>query len=135
MGETVIATLRNPEHLPHILVVDDQADNRELLEIVLKHDGYFVTSAEGGLAALASIRDLPPDLVLVDLMMPGMNGYEVATAITGDVANEHIVVILFSALNSRDVKTRATQAGARECFEKPMSSKELCARLSTHLPH
>ena len=127
-------TLRNPEHRPHILVVDDERDNRELLDIVLTHHGYFVTSADGGLEALASIRDLPPDLVLVDLMMPGMNGYEVATAITGDLASKDIIVILFSALNSSDVTARALQAGARECFQKPMSGKELGARLSTHLP-
>lgn len=128
-------TPQNLEHRPHILVVDDEHDNRELLEIVLTHNGYFVTSAQGGIEALASIREIAPDLVLLDLMMPGMDGYEVTAAIKRDLATKHIVVILFSALNSDDVKKRALVAGAEECFGKPMGSKELCARLLLHLRH
>jgi len=126
---------QNLERRPHILVVDDEHDNRELLEIVLKHRGYFVTSAQGGLEALASIRAIAPDLVLLDLMMPLMNGYEVAAEIKRNLATQHIIVILFSALNGADVTTRALNAGAQELFRKPMGSAELYARLETHLPH
>jgi CheY-like chemotaxis protein len=130
----VTPTPRNVEGRPHILIVDDEEDNRELLQIVLTHNGYFVTCAGDGLEALASIRDIAPDLVLLDLMMPGMDGYEVATEIKRNLATSHIVVILFSASNNDDVRTRAREAGALECFGKPMGSRELCDRLSVHLP-
>ena len=102
---------QNLERRPHILIVDDEHDNRELLEIVLRHRGYFVTCAPGGLEALASIRDSAPDLVLLDLMMPLMDGYEVTAEIKGNLATQHIIVILFSALHGDGialVKIRST---------------------------
>lgn len=128
------ATAQNLEGRPHILVVDDEADNRELLEIILSHVGYFVTCAAGGAEALASIGEQAPDLVLLDLMMPDMNGYEVVARIKADLATKHIVVIMFSALSGHDVTKRVLEAGAQALFSKPMSSTELCAKLGAHLP-
>ena len=118
---------------PRILIVDDERDNRELLAIILVHEGFLVLTAGSGEEALAIVAQHPPDLVLLDIMMPGMDGYEVAAAIKGDVATKHIQVVMVSALDDRSGRAVAASAGADDFLTKPMDRAALCERLTTLL--
>ena len=115
-----------------ILIVDDERDNRELLEIILTHEGFEVASVGSGLEAIASVALHAPDLILLDLMMPGMNGYQVAAKLKANEATRKIAIIMVSALGGRDVRTLALEAGADDLYAKPMDSAELCKRLRSH---
>jgi DNA-binding response OmpR family regulator len=116
-----------------ILIVDDELDNRELLEVVLRHEGFAVQTASSGEEAFVSIAHQRPDLVLLDIMMPGMNGYEVARAIKADVATKNIPVVMMTALDDRHARTLAVRAGADAFFTKPMRRAELCIRVREYL--
>ena len=80
-----------------VLVVDDVADNRDLVRTVLAGHGYDVREADGGAAALEALRDSPADLVLTDVWMPGMDGFELARAIRADSAGKVVPVIIYTA--------------------------------------
>ena len=116
-----------------ILIVDDERDNRVLLELVLVREGFLVVSTASGEEALAAVAHQPPDLILVDMLMPGMDGHEVAAKIKSDPATENIRVIIFSALDDRSARMVALTSGADDFFTKPMDRDELCARLRAHL--
>jgi CheY-like chemotaxis protein len=113
-----------------ILVVDDERDNRELLEIVLRWEGFVVVSAPGGDEALAIIAHEPPDLVLLDVMMPGMTGYEVVAKIKDDATTRHVPVIMITALGDPNTRRLALAAGADDFLAKPITRGELlsCVR-------
>ena len=81
-----------------VLVVDDEAGNRELREAILTEDGYLVEQAENGPQALARAPAAPPDLMLLDLLMPGMNGFEVCQRLKHDPATASVPVIVVTAL-------------------------------------
>ena len=87
-----------------VLIVDDERHNRELLEIMLKPEGFVLQSAATGEEALALIARKPPDLILLDVMMPGMSGYDVAGKIKGDPATKNIPVIMLTALDDRNAR-------------------------------
>jgi diguanylate cyclase len=116
-----------------ILVVDDERDNRELLEIILTREGFLVETADSGEEALASVARQPPDLILLDVMMPGMNGYEVAAKIKGDLATKNVSVIMVTALSDRNARMRAETAGAEDYLTKPIDRSELCVRVKNLL--
>lgn len=116
-----------------ILIVDDERDNRALLELILVREGFLVVSTANGKDAIAAVAHERPDLILVDMMMPGMDGYEVAAKIKGDPATKNIQVIIFSALDDRAARMLALSSGADDFFTKPMDRAELCARLRAHL--
>lgn len=112
-----------------ILIVDDEAANRDVLEFILKHEGFLVVTAASGEAALAAVAQQAPDLVLLDVMMPGMNGYDVAAKVKGNLATQHIPVIMVSALHDHATRVRAQSAGADDFLPKPIDRAELCARV------
>jgi CheY-like chemotaxis protein len=85
------------DHVAHILIVDDEPLNRQVLEVMLAPDGYSVRSAASGEEALASAAEHPPDLILLDIMMPAMDGYEVVRRIKADEATKNIPVIMVTA--------------------------------------
>ena len=116
-----------------ILVVDDERDNRELLEIILTHEGFVVETAADGPAALAAVAREAPDLVLLDVMMPGMTGYQVAERLKADPATRGVPLVMVSALYDRDSRALALKAGAEDFFAKPMPGAELCGRVRYHL--
>lgn len=80
-----------------VLVVDDSATNRDLVRTVLSYQGHQTIEASGGVAALALLVDARPDLVLVDVMMPGMDGYQLARAIRADEAIRNLPVVFYTA--------------------------------------
>ena len=84
--------------MPCILVVDDEAQNLDLLEAALEPAGYTVRRASGGLPALQAARTDPPDLILLDVMMPGMNGFEICRRLRAEPATSRVPVIFATAL-------------------------------------
>jgi class 3 adenylate cyclase/ActR/RegA family two-component response regulator len=112
-----------------ILVVDDNEANRDLLSRRLMREGYRVTAAENGAAALALTAAEDFDLVLLDLMMPGMSGFEVLCRLKADAGTRHVPVIMISALDEFDSTVRCIEAGAEDYLPKPFNPVLLRARI------
>ncbi|MGR4871789.1 response regulator [Variovorax sp. LARHSF232] len=117
----------------HILVVDDVAKNVRLLADVLGARGYHTSTAASGAEALACIAADRPDLVLLDVMMPGMNGYEVCRAIRADPACAVLPVVLVTALDPEQERIKGLEAGADDFLSKPIHQAELMARVRSLL--
>jgi len=118
--------LTSQERPSHILVVDDDPNTLELLRIKLHRSGYQVSSAPNGKQALTCINQDPPDLILLDLIMPGMNGIQVCRIIR---AQTSLPIIMISACDSREKVIEALQEGADDFLTKPFSLHELTARI------
>lgn len=112
-----------------ILVVDDILPNVKLLEAKLSNEYYEVLTATNGPDALKSIEQDRPDLVLLDVMMPGMDGFEVCTKIKQDPASAHIPVVMVTALTDSEDKVRGLQSGADDFLSKPVNDIALMARV------
>jgi two-component system sensor histidine kinase/response regulator len=112
-----------------ILVVEDEAENRLLIGMILSTEGYQVIPAVDGADALARLEREPPDLILLDLMMPQMNGFEVLERLRADPATAPIPVIVLTALaQERDIE-RAVASGAQGYVIKPFEPDELLKRI------
>lgn len=122
-----------PSRPARILIVDDERNNRELLEIMLAPDGYLLATATSGEEALAMVAKEPPDLILLDIMMPGMNGYQVAATIKANAATSSIPVIILTALGDRSSRIHGLSAGAEEFLTKPVNHAELSMRVKNLL--
>jgi signal transduction histidine kinase/DNA-binding response OmpR family regulator len=116
-----------------ILLVDDNLASVEFIAIELRRAGYIVAEADNGAAALEAVRKEPPDLILLDVMMPEMDGCELCRRLKGDPATEHIPIIMVTALNDRANKLQALEAGAEEFLTKPTDRAELMARVNSLL--
>ena len=112
-----------------ILIVDDELQNRRLLEVLLGPEGYVTRTASGGKEALASIAADPPDLILLDFLMPGINGPQVARSVKADPATRNIPIIMLTALNHREARLTALDAGVEEFLTKPVDRAELWLRV------
>ncbi|PTY00114.1 hybrid sensor histidine kinase/response regulator [Opitutus sp. ER46] len=116
-----------------ILVVDDTPANLQLLDGMLKECGYRVRPVTNGAHALRAVRTEPPDLVLLDVTMPEMNGYDVCRQLKADPATADIPVLFISALSETEDKLRAFEAGGVDYVSKPFQFAEVAARVKTHL--
>jgi phosphoserine phosphatase RsbU/P len=116
-----------------ILVVDDNESNRDLLSRRLQRQGHTVLEAEGGARALALVEKEALDLVLLDLMMPGISGYEVLAQLKSDPRHRDIPVIMISALSELDAIVRCIEAGADDYLAKPFDPTLLRARVGASL--
>ena len=121
------------EEPARVLIVDDKLQNRELLEIMLKPEGFVLQTAASGEEAIAIVAVDPPDLVLLDVMMPGMDGYQVAAKIKGDPATKSIAIIMLTALDDRDARMAGLNAGAEDFLTKPVDRAELCVRVRSQV--
>ncbi|HYL81206.1 MAG TPA: response regulator, partial [Candidatus Acidoferrum sp.] len=116
-----------------ILVVDDEAASREVLEAILTQAGFDVAQVADGSAALASVAEAPPDLILLDIRMPGMSGLEVCRRLKYDPATGAIPIIVVTALGEMTVKEDALRSGADDFLAKPVRADDLQARVSAML--
>ena len=120
---------------PHgnIMVVDDNPANLKLLEDMLRQHGYEVRSFPRGRLALAAADQEPPDLILLDINMPEMNGYEVCEQLKSSARLAGIPVIFLSALNAIEDKVKGFRSGGVDYISKPFQFEEVQARVETHL--
>jgi len=112
-----------------ILVVDDLPQNLELVEALLGPAGYCVTKASNGVEALWKVNGESPDLILLDVMMPGLDGYEVCRRLKADADTAFIPVLILTALSAREEMVQAMEAGADDLLGKPFSGLELLIRV------
>ena len=117
----------------NIVVVDDTPDNLRLLGNILRKEGYKVRLIPNGELALSGIELLLPDLILLDVMMPDMNGYEVCQRLKASEHSQDIPVIFISAINEVSDKVKAFEAGGVDYITKPFQVREVLARVETHL--
>jgi len=115
----------------HILVIDDEEDIRELLKFNLENEGYSVSSVATGEEALDSVRKLFPDLIILDLMLPGIDGLEVCKKIKSDEQLQHIPVLMLTAKSEETDEVIGLELGADDYLTKPFSPRILLARLKS----
>ena len=116
-----------------ILVVDDMPENLRLLTQLLNHSGYEVRAVSDGAFGLESAKAMPPDLILLDIRMPNMDGYEVCEQLKADERTRGIPVIFLSALSDVADKLKGFQVGGVDYITKPFQAEEVLSRVKTHL--
>ena len=112
-----------------LLIVDDEPQVRKLLETLLQHEGYQTLTASSGEEALLLVAQQPPDLILLDIMMPGMDGYDVASQLKGNAATANIPIIMLTALSESEARISGLETGAEEFLSKPVEHIELWLRV------
>jgi putative two-component system response regulator len=121
------------QRIPVVLVVDDNEANRELIKACLQGVECQVRMADNGMAALRAVLESPPDLVLLDVQMPGMDGYEVCERIKGRQQSKPLPVVMITALDQKTDRVRALASGADDYMSKPVDRIELVARVRSAL--
>ena len=109
----------------HILVCDDDPNSREIVQTFLESRGYSVLTAANGEAALAAVQGQRPDLILLDVMMPGMDGWEVARTLKDQADYADIRVVMMTARSDFSDKQKGLQAGADDYLVKPIQLEDL----------
>ena len=128
-----LSDLMAPQFKSRILVVDDISKNLQVVGTILRNEGYHVMPATSGLQALERVSAQPPDLILLDLMMPEMDGLEVCSRLKADPLTRQIPVIFLTASNEMEHLMKGFEAGAVDYITKPFNAPELLARVRTHL--
>lgn len=123
----------SPRESFKILVVDDLLENLRLLSSLLMEEGYDVRRAPDGAMALSNVPRFKPDLILLDIMMPEMDGYEVCTQLKADEQTKDIPIIFLSALDLTFDKIKAFEVGAADFINKPFHPAEVMARVKNQL--
>jgi len=124
---------RSSDHKGSILIVDDMPENLRLLSDILKSNGYKVRPATSGKMAIQSALHKTPDIILLDIRMPEMNGYEVCRILKEHPETAEVPIIFISALEQTEDKVAAFQAGGVDYLTKPFHVSEIVARVDTHL--
>lgn len=115
----------------HLLVVDDEENLRSMLCAALQHHGFEITAATNGREALTAVADASPDLIVLDVMMPELDGFEVCRRLRQD--NDHTPILFLTARDSTEDKVRGLTLGGDDYLEKPFSLDELVARVTAVL--
>ena len=118
---------------PTILVVDDEPDIREMIQFTLERNGYKVFSAANGPDALAMLEDCAPDLIILDVMMPGMDGHQVCYRLKADPKTKFIPVIMLTARSEETDEVIGFSVGTDDYVKKPFSPRVLAARVAAML--
>jgi len=116
-----------------ILVVDDDPDALLLIRLVLRRPGWEVVTATGGAEALRAADQYVPELILLDLMLPGMSGYELCSRLRADPRFQQTPILAFTAMTRRRETDLARQAGANDVIVKPIQADELLNRVQSYL--
>jgi putative two-component system response regulator len=127
--ETHLCTMPEPHTPARVLVVDDDPKVRALLERILRKDGHEIVTAENGQTALAAVDRQAPDVILSDVTMPGMDGFELCQRLKLNVATRLIPVVMVTGLADRDNRIKGVEIGADEFLTKPVDPQELRARV------
>jgi two-component system sensor histidine kinase/response regulator len=128
-----LSPVPHPRPKSRVLVVDDVVQNLQVVGTMLRNEGYDVMPAGSGAQALDRVRVRLPDLILLDLMMPEMDGLEVCRRLKADPATQQIPIIFLTASNEMEHLVRGFEAGAVDYVTKPFNGSELLARVRTHL--
>jgi len=118
-------------HIPRILIIDDEPVVRESLEALLANEGYHLEFAENGIEGLEAAVQLRPDVILLDVMMPGMDGYEVCRRLRTEAAVHEAPIVMITAFDDRESRLLGLDAGADDFLSKPIDRIELRTRLRT----
>ena len=121
--------MSEPDRIPTILVADDEEDLRELVTYRLSRSGYNVIGAEDGQEALELAAERTPDLMVLDVMMPKLDGYELTRRVRAEAALRSIPVILLTARSQESDIDRGFEVGADDYLKKPFNPDELVARV------
>src|SRR5262249_46527856 len=121
------------ELMARILVVDDSEVNRDLIHAFLEGEAYVLFDASSGEEALEVAARAPPDLVLLDVMMPGIDGFETARRLKKAAGEDFLPVILLTSLSDQESRVRGLETGADEFLTKPVNAQELHARIRSLL--
>lgn len=121
------------EDLPHVLIVDDNPKNIQVLGNILRQEGYRISIATHGERAIANVSKIQPDLILLDVMMPDMDGFSVCRKLKSLPCCEGIPVIFLTARTDYDAVLEGFRAGGADYVTKPFRTEELLARVRTHL--
>lgn len=116
-----------------ILIVDDDPDSRTILTCILERGGYEVVVAKDGVEALQEIGDHPPDLVLLDAMMPGKNGFDVCEWVKSSAEMSQMIIVMISAKSDPISQERALMLGASDYIIKPVIPSEVLPRVRKFL--
>ena len=116
-----------------VLVIDDSSDNLELLSYILTFKGYEVVTSDRGQTALEIARSDPPDIILLDIGMPEMDGYEICQRLRSGYNTKDIPIIFVSAWNQGNNKTQAFKYGGNDYITKPYQMEEVIARVENQL--
>ena len=117
----------------NILIVDDVEDNLEILGDLLTFDGYNVQTARSGEGALKLMQESRPDLILLDILMPGMDGFEVCDRLKAEENTKDIPVIFVSSMADIDSKVQGFKIGGVDFINKPFQHAEILVRVNTHI--
>jgi two-component system sensor histidine kinase/response regulator len=122
-----------PETAPVILVIDDQIDNFDVIELLLSREEYNLFYSSSGPRAFALMENIHPDLIILDVMMPEMDGIEVCRRLKKNPQSQHIPVLMVTALNTKEDLARCLEEGADDFLSKPIEGMELKARVHSLL--
>ena len=126
--------LQTQQNQDNILIVDDLPENLTLLGRMLSQKGYHVRTASNGQLALKMIDLHPPALILLDIVMPGMSGYEVCRQLKAHDTTRDIPVIFITNLTDAEDERQGFEVGGGDYITKPFQIEEVLARIATHLP-
>ena len=118
---------------PRILVIDDEEKNIKLVKGMLMHESYSISGCLSGEEALESLKNDKPDLILLDILMPGINGFELCRMLKQDLSTRIIPIVMVTALNDQANRKKALDAGAEDFLNKPLDQFELIARVKSLL--
>jgi CheY-like chemotaxis protein len=120
--------------MPTVLYAEDDAEHRAMMQVILKDTGITLIEASNGQEALQQAQKQSPDLILLDLFMPKLDGHGVMEALKSDPDTRHIPIIVLSAWSTGDNRNRAKNAGALDFIAKPYDPIELVRIVKNHLP-
>ena len=118
---------------PRILVVDDEEKNIKLIKGMLMRENFIIEGCLSGEAAIDAIQDGKPDLILLDILMPGIDGFELCRMLKKEVQTRTIPIVMVTALKEREERKKALEAGAEDFLNKPLDQFELMARVKSLL--